>query len=137
MVRLSRLAYTKEIMGWFKMYDATLRVNRKGKPKEWLSGNLLVAKTGAIAKEPFMYGQTQNRSYTELTGSMPIEYVGVTEQIYTTRTDLPFGIGSKVELHDGRIMSIEKVDKDLNERIALIGGDAVVGYYITLNGGGK
>ena len=119
------------------MYDATLQRNKKNKPREWFNGNLLVAQVGAISKIPFNYGKVTDRSYTETVASLPINFVAVTEQIYTTRIDLPFSSGSKIELHDKQIMTVENVGSDIDEHKALMGLDGLVGYYITLNGGGR
>lgn len=113
-------------------YNPFYKKNKAVK-KEYLNGNLLVAGNSAIIPLQFKYGQDKPRAYiNQFANGIAIDYVGVTERIYTTRIDLPFAKGSKIQMHDGFIMTVESIDKDINENT----GDTKA-FYVNLNGGGQ
>lgn len=113
-------------------YNPFLKKNKNTK-KEYLYGKLLVAVDGAITELMFKYGVTVDRKYTtQFSAGIPTDYVSVTQQIYTSRVDLPFAQGSKVRLHNDEIMNIESIDPAYNENNGI-----QTGLYINLNGGGQ
>lgn len=113
-------------------YNPFLKKDKNIK-KEYLFGKLIVSGNGGIVELIFKYGVSAQRKYTtQFAAGIPIDYVGVTEQIYTSRYDLPFAKGSKIKLHNNDIMTIESVDNVYNEN-----NGVQTGLYINLNGGGQ
>lgn len=111
------------------MYDPTLR--KKISFKEFLKGQLITSNEKSITNNVFNYAQIKKRSYTQMVGQIDIDFIAVTETIYTSRIDLHFGSGSKIKMHDGNTMNVENVEKDFNQF------GKMIGWFLYLNGGGK
>lgn len=106
-----------------------------GREKPQLStGFLLVAKSKRIQRMEFKYS-SERTDFNVTLGGIAIEHTLATKTIYTTRTDLPFAGGGKIELSDGNVMTIESVGKVEDKKKAYFNGDGLVGFNIVLEGG--
>jgi hypothetical protein len=116
-------------------YDPTKK-NAKG-GRELLTGYLLKAAVGYISETPFKYGTVNARNFELTTAGLPLQHVLPTETIRTSRVDLPFASNDKIRLYDGRIMTVQNVGTETDDRRAQMGLPNIIGYIITLSGGGK
>lgn len=106
------------------------------KKLEAFTGYLISAGTNSLVEEPFSYRITQAKSMTNvMAGGIAIDYVEIKQSIYTSEIELSFAKGKPVRLADGKVMTIEAVQEDIDEKVATFDGVGLVGYYITLNGG--
>lgn len=106
------------------------------KQLEAFTGYLISAGTNSLIEEPFSYRITQAKSMTNvMAGGIAVDFVEVKQSIYTSQIELSFAKGKPIRLADGKVMTIEAVAEDIDEKVATFDGIGLVGYYITLNGG--
>lgn len=106
------------------------------KQLEALNGYLISAGNGGFVEQEFSYRIIQAKSMTNvMAGGIAIDFVEVKQSIYTSELGLSFAKGKPIRLADGKVMTIEAVQEDIDEKVATFDGVGLVGYYITLNGG--
>lgn len=106
------------------------------KQLEAFTGYLISAGTNSLVEDPFSYRITQAKSMTNvMAGGIAVDFIEVKQSIYTSQIELSFAKGKPIRLADGKVMTIEAVQEDIDEKVATFDGIGLVGYYITLNGG--
>ena len=106
------------------------------KQLEAFTGYLIIAGTNSLVEDPFSYRITQAKSMTNvMAGGIAVDFIEVKQSIYTSQIELSFAKGKPIRLADGKVMTIEAVQEDIDEKVATFDGIGLVGYYITLNGG--
>lgn len=113
--------------------DKTLQKD-KARHKAYL---LKVQASGELQEMPLMYEQLQDRSFHNVIGNIPVNFVTATRTIRTSDLIGLYAIGDKVKFGDCT-MTIARITEEADEAFAMWtnGGYSVYAVVINLQGGG-
>jgi len=110
-------------------YDPT---RKKAGTKEFYNGVLKVSAIGAIVNINFKYSIVKARSFSVQTALIPASQISASEMICTSNLTLPIAHGAKITLCDGREMTVQTAEKDIDEKKGQLTGNPYTAWIITL-----